>query len=220
MTPTLLSLPSIAPVYRFDNAKIAPENRVRLTISPGDWTDLEAMRALALDTIRQGNYPSETGILAYFATHDPVRVALDSTLAEGQSSIFYIARRTDPGYENEPVGFVIANRMQDVGLDEGAFWNLNKLYILPAYQGVGLGKSLFLLCLCEGLRRGLTTQYLQTVTDYANAIAMYLRYGFEIIPPTLLPGDNPICRELIRRFSPEDGERLHTALGLTITEIV
>jgi len=69
------------------------------------------------------------------------------------------------------------------GLPEGHA-ELVKLYLLPEYRGMGLGKRLMEVSI-EFALKYYSALYLETMPELANAIDLYRNLGFEPIPERL-----------------------------------
>lgn len=59
---------------------------------------------------------------------------------------------------------------------------LKRMFIRPAYRGIGLGAALLEQCLVLAQQLGYTAIRLDTLDTMAPAIALYKRYGFYTIP--------------------------------------
>jgi ribosomal protein S18 acetylase RimI-like enzyme len=73
---------------------------------------------------------------------------------------------------------------------------MKRVYIRPAFQGSGLGRSLVERVIAEAKAAGYRALRLDTLPKMDRAIALYRSLGFHEIPPY---GDNPpeaICFEL------------------------
>ena len=83
---------------------------------------------------------------------------------------FYIASTQNENGDLDPVGFC------SVSPEEGAH-KLNKLYVLPAAQGIGAGKALLNKAIEVAKAAGSTSLFLQ-VNKQNTAYTFYLKKGF------------------------------------------
>lgn len=93
-------------------------------------------------------------------------------------------------HKGEPVGCAA---LRDLG---GGCGEMKRLYVRPAAQGAGLGRSLTVRIVAEARARGFRLLRLDTLPSMGRAIALYGAIGFQEIPPY---GGNPpgaICFEL------------------------
>jgi len=84
-----------------------------------------------------------------------------------------------------------ALRQIDPGIGE-----MKRLYVRPAFQGIGLGRALLERVIAEAEAAGYQALRLDTLPKMERAIALYCSLGFREIPAY---GDNPpkaICFEL------------------------
>lgn len=56
---------------------------------------------------------------------------------------------------------------------------LRKLFILPEFRALGLGRKLTAMCLEFAVQQGYTQCYLDTLSSMLSAIRMYQKFGFE-----------------------------------------
>ena len=117
------------------------------------------------------------------------------TLAEIPDHQFESAYGDDPaiiaervyfavGPEGTPIGSVAAW----FGADNREDWGrIHWLYLLPEWQGRGLGRALVVFALNRLVALGHTKAYLTTSTGRPNAIHLYQQFGFQVTPPTGSP---------------------------------
>lgn len=63
-------------------------------------------------------------------------------------------------------------------LDYSTVCELKKLFLLPSYQGRGIGKALSLACLAFAREQGYQQCYLDTLSSMQAAIGLYEQLGF------------------------------------------
>lgn len=64
-------------------------------------------------------------------------------------------------------------------LDDTDTCELKKLFLLPAAQGLGIGKALSLACLAFATEQGYQQCYLDTLSSMQAAIGLYEKLGFK-----------------------------------------
>jgi ribosomal protein S18 acetylase RimI-like enzyme len=161
-----------------------------LALYSGEVSDIQTVARVAEAAVMAGDYPHKDAMLNYFRKELSVIKNLESVFSS--NGMFYVAKDAT----GRIVGFIAANPMMDSRLSEHAFWNMNKLYLLPEYQGSGAGSAMMRIAMQEGLDRGFKLLYLQTITDFQNAIALYEKQGFRRLERCLI-WDDPICVEMI-----------------------
>ncbi len=62
---------------------------------------------------------------------------------------------------------------------------LVKMYLSPKARGKGIGKLLLHKCFDDAKKNGFEKMYLESLPELVNAIAMYKKNGFAIIPKQL-----------------------------------
>lgn len=103
----------------------------------------------------------------------------DAALAEQfeQGHQFYIA-----SYKGEEIGFCSVSNEDGHLNSTGSFterqsFKLNKLYVLPTFQGTGAGKALLMKSIEAAKKAGAHTLFLQ-VNKLNNAVTFYQKQGF------------------------------------------
>ena len=83
--------------------------------------------------------------------------------------------------DGEPVGCCSLMLMPDGGYEVG------KMAVAAAAQGLGLGRSLLDACEAHARKAGAPRLYLETNGSQTHAIALYRRFGFVDLPPQPTP---------------------------------
>lgn len=112
----------------------------------------------------------------------------DETLLPQGANLFYAFILRE-----EPEGFFVA---EDAGRVIGAtyswvrghLWFLSHLFILPEYQGRGVGKALLKKTLRHSAQKGITTRCVITMAFNTSSISLYMRNGMFPVQNILLFG--------------------------------
>lgn len=81
-------------------------------------------------------------------------------------------------FENQNVGFVKMNYKTSDELSDLDNCELEKIYILPKYKGLGLGKLALNAVISETIKRNKRSLFLCVIDNNTNAIAFYQKLGF------------------------------------------
>jgi ribosomal protein S18 acetylase RimI-like enzyme len=80
--------------------------------------------------------------------------------------------------DNSPIAFASYSNVSET-TEENRF-KLHKLYILPGYQGKGVGKSI-IQYIFEKIKSSVNTTLVLNVNRFNNAVEFYKRIGFRVI---------------------------------------
>ncbi|RAJ06584.1 putative acetyltransferase [Chitinophaga skermanii] len=68
------------------------------------------------------------------------------------------------------------------GEGDGKVCELQKVFLLPTYRGMGIARQAIERCLAFAKAQGYTHCYLETLPELANAIGIYEKFGFAYLP--------------------------------------
>ena len=146
-----------------------------ITISPITKDQLVDLRNLAMqtftETFKHDNSPQQ--LEAYYETTYSEE-SLSKELANPESFYYFVK------VDGKPVGFLMTNvgQAQTEHLLEDAY-EIQRIYVLQDYQGMGLGKRLFEFALQEAKKLGKTWVWLGVWEKNFKAQKFYAKYGFE-----------------------------------------
>lgn len=137
--------------------------------------EVAELRQLAMTTFREtfGHDNTEEQLQAYFET-DLSESVLRAELANSESGWYFAS------VDGKNIGFLKVNWGQaqtEQELEKG--FEIQRLYVLKAYQGYGLGKALFEHALDLAHQSGCDWAWLGVWEHNDKAQAFYKKYGFE-----------------------------------------
>lgn len=113
---------------------------------------------------------------------------IDAAGFEARGGIFVV------GYVDDEPGVCGALRPY-----EGAV-EIKRMFVAPAYRGIGLGRRMLEFLESEAVRRGFTRAVLETGNNQPEAISLYRSAGWRAIPPFGLYVGNPVSTCFEKRF--------------------
>lgn len=154
---------------------ITGKNRPNITIRPITANDLTTLRELAMQTFREtfGHHNSEEELQDYFNTAyslDTLREELQNTESQ---HVFVLVDNVLAGYLKVNVG--MAQTEQEL---PNAF-EVQRIYILRQFQGLGLGRYLFEYALSLATKTTCQWVWLGVWEHNKKAQRFYSHYGFE-----------------------------------------
>jgi putative acetyltransferase len=136
----------------------------RVVITDATATDLDVVRALFRA------YQDWLGISLEFQDFEREFAGLPGNYASPQGALL-LAR------DDEQVAGVVALRPLEAGLGE-----MKRLFVLPDFQGRGIGRALAVSIIEAGRRAGCRAMRLDTAARMAAAVRLYRALGFVEIP--------------------------------------
>ncbi len=126
-----------------------------------------------------------------FAWDDPELDAL-STAYQGDRAAYFVAT-----VENVVVG---GAGLAPFPCEYPNLCELQKMYLLPAYRGQGLGKALMTSVLATAQQMAYDGCYLETFDGMERAIAFYEAFGFRALPKPLGNSGHTACNRFYLRW--------------------
>ncbi|MGT2665729.1 GNAT family N-acetyltransferase [Streptococcus rifensis] len=144
-------------------------------IKPVSSDELPILRELAIQTFREtfGHDNSEAQLQEFF-DKDYSLEQLQKELADPETEVDFLM------LNGQPVGFIKLNWGQaqtEQELEDG--FEIQRIYVLNAYQGQGLGKFLFDYAMEVAANSGKTWAWLGVWEHNVKAQRFYEKYGFE-----------------------------------------
>jgi putative acetyltransferase len=147
-----------------------------LVLRPLTPSDNAALKNLIMDTL------TEFGCIGPgFASSDPELEDLYSVYYgnhKNNESAYWVIVDEQSGKLLGGGGF---SRLKKTSLDE-AVCELQKVYFSAELRGKGFGRKLLELCMEEATRAGYREMYLETVPQMQNAVSLYQKFGFKLLP--------------------------------------
>ena len=82
---------------------------------------------------------------------------------------------------------------------------LVKLYLLPQYRGIGLGRKLIMACIERAASQGFTSIYLETMPELNQAKSLYEKCGFKYLEQAMGNSGHFGCDLwMLKQISPEN----------------
>ncbi|WP_298703302.1 N-acetyltransferase [uncultured Veillonella sp.] len=162
--------------YKNQNAAVASgESKPTISTRPITVADVAILRPLAVQTFREtfGHHNTEEELQDYFNTAYAVET-LEKEIADPEAKHYFIFVNDElAGYLKVNVG--AAQTEQEL---DNAF-EVQRIYILRAFQGLGLGRYLFEFALREACNTTCDWVWLGVWEHNIKAQRFYSHYGFE-----------------------------------------
>ena len=161
----------------------ADDGRLR----PATDADAAAVRAVVFDTLREyGLSPDPEGA-------DRDLFALSSSYRDVGGAFAVLVTADD-----RVVGTVGLRPVDEPVAGESRTVELRKMYLRPEFRGRGYGRVLFDWALAEARRMGFRRMTLETATVLREAVRLYERRGFRVVPhgPQVCRCDRVMERDL------------------------
>ena len=154
-------------------------NKAELRIRPIRPSDNEALARLIRGVLEELSVPKEGTTYA-----DKELDHMYETFSKGRSAYFVVEEG------NRIIGgagiIQLRNESEDI-------CELQKMYLLPAARGRGVGRQLLERCLSTAREMDYLSCYLETMSDMETAKQMYLRAGFRILDQRLGATGHYVC---------------------------
>ena len=132
---------------------------------------------------------NENGLECYLEREFGVE-RLKADLANRNLAYYFIE------YNQNPVGFVKVRYNAEINGQKNYAAELEKIYLLPEFQGKGLGKAALGKIVESVKKKGIKTLFLCVIDTNTNAIAFYKKLGFSLYGTTCL--DFPYFKEELK----------------------
>ena len=137
---------------------------------------LALLRELEITTYREtfGPYIAEADLEHYFA-HELSLATIEKELSDPESETYFVLK------DQEIAGFLKINwgKAQTEPVDLERPFEVQRIYVLQKYHGLGLGKEMFEFALEEAQKRGFIWVWLGVWEKNFKAQNFYFKYGFE-----------------------------------------
>lgn len=148
---------------------------VAINIRPVNLDEIAVLRDLSIVTFREtfGHDNTEDQLQEYFDT-TLTEAILTEEVRDPESRYYFIT------VDGQKAGFLKTNTGQaqtEQELDKA--FEIQRIYILQSFQGLGLGKKLFEFALQEAKNQGCDWAWLGVWEKNFKAQAFYQKYGFE-----------------------------------------
>lgn len=154
-------------------------------------TDISELKQICIDSYSRNFYDHwNEGGLEWYLEKEFSLEKLKSDLLSKDKEYYFIK----DGYKN--IGFVKIRNNVNEELDLENSVELEKIYVLPDYKGMGIGKAALNGIIKRVKERGNKNIFLCVIDSNANAIAFYEKLGFKFHSKTIL--DVPYFKEELK----------------------
>ena len=120
-----------------------------------------------------------------FAILDPEVDDMPAAYRDRRAAYFVVARKEPAGRRRGEPEVLGGGGFAALAGGDASTCELRKMYFLPELRGLGLGQALLDRCIQGARRAGFRRMYLETLTNLAQARALYEKNGFVRLPRPL-----------------------------------
>ncbi len=144
-------------------------------------TDIINLQKICIDAYSKNFFDHwNDGGLEWYLIKEFSASRIKSDLADKNTEYYFIE------HELKPVGFIKIRNNSNTNwpIENGV--ELEKMYIIPKYKGMGIGKLALMEIITKAEERGKKNIFLGVIDSNLNAISFYKKLGFEFHSKTIL----------------------------------